>query len=193
MCTRQVHMIAEESGVSAFTVVLAAFEQAVAATFGLDRPPVIVMSQHRGETDAAVVGNFTTSLIVRGPGAPSLRDGIGAMARQLADGTRYADWEFDQRAADLGLGETDRFPVSTVLFNQRPMPRDLRARDLGAWSPRSLGRALRYQLQGELQMSGPEMVMTYYYRRGISGADVIGRVHRGLLRAIRAGREATHD
>ncbi|MGW1915401.1 AMP-binding protein [Streptomyces sp. NPDC002076] len=193
LCTRQVHMIAQELGVSAFTVVLAGFEQAVAAAFGLDRPSVIVMSQNRGETDAAVVGNFTTSLIVRGPGAPSLRNSVGAMARQLADGTQYGDWEFDQRVADLGLGDTDRFPLSTVLCNQRPMPRDLRARDLGAWSPRSLGRALRYQLQGELQMSGPEMVMTYYYRKGISGADVIGRVHRGLLRAIRTGWEATHD
>ncbi len=193
VCTRRIHTIAQESGVSAFTVVLAAFERAVADTFGLDRPSVIVVSQNRGESDAAVVGNFTTSLIVRGPGAPSLRENIDAMASQLADGTRYGDWEFDQRIADLGLGGTNRFPLSTVLFNQRPMPRDLRARDLGAWSPRALGRALRYQLQGELQMSGPEMVMTYYYRRGISGADEIGRVHRGLLRAIRAGQEASRD
>ncbi|MET7987504.1 AMP-binding protein [Streptomyces sp. NPDC005281] len=193
VCTRQVHALAQESGVSAFTVVLAAFERAVAATFGLDRPPVVVMSQNRGESDGGVVGNFTTSLIVRGPGAPLLRDNVAAMARRLADGTTYGDWEFDQRIADLGLAATDHFPLSTVLFNQRPMPRNLRARDLGAWSPRSLGRALRYQLQGELQMSGPEMVMTYYYRKGISGTDVIGGVHRALLRTIRTGREATHD
>ncbi|MGW2651125.1 AMP-binding protein [Streptomyces sp. NPDC001393] len=193
VCTRQVHLLAQELGVSAFTVVLAGFEQAVAATFGLDRPSVIVMSQNRGDTDAAVVGNFTTSLIVRGPGAASLRDNVHVMAGQLADGTEHGDWEFDQRVADLGLAVTNRFPLSTVLFNQRPMPRHLRARDLGSWSPRALGRALRYQLQGELQMSGSEMVMTYYYRKGISGADVIGRVHRGLLKAIRTGREATHD
>ncbi|RKT19013.1 acyl-CoA synthetase (AMP-forming)/AMP-acid ligase II [Streptomyces sp. 1114.5] len=191
VCTRRIHTIAQESGVSAFTVALAAFERAVADTFGLDRPAVIVVSQNRGDSDAAVVGNFTTSLIVRGPGAASLRENIGAMASQLADGTRYGDWEFDQRIADPGLAATSRFPLSTVLFNQRPMPRDLRARDLGAWSPRALGRALRYQLQGELQMSGPEMVMTYYYRKGISGADEIGRVHRALLRAIRSGEEAT--
>lgn len=193
VCTRRIHALAQESGVSAFTVVLAAFERAVAAVFGLDRPPVIVMSQNRGESDAGVVGNFTTSLVVRGPGAASLRDNAAAMARQLADGTAHGDWEFDQRIADLGLAATDRFPLSTVLFNQRPMPRNLRARDLGAWSPRSLGRSLRYQLQGELQMSGPEMVMTYYYRRGISGADVIGGVHRALLRTIRTEREAARD
>ncbi|WP_203855003.1 AMP-binding protein, partial [Streptomyces rubradiris] len=193
VCTRQVHAAAQEWGVSAFAVVLAGFERAVAAVFGLDRPPVIVMSQNRGESDAAVVGNFTTSLIVRGPGVPSLRDNVGTMARQLADGTRYGDWEFDQRVAELGLGGTDRFPLSTVLFNQRPMPRDLRARDLGDWRPRALGRALRYQLQGELQMSGPEMVMTYYYRRGIAGDGVIGRVHRGLVRVLCTGGEASRD
>ncbi|MEY2243768.1 AMP-binding protein [Streptomyces sp. BF23-18] len=192
VCTRQVHALAQEWGVSAFTVVLAAFEQAVAAAFALERPPVIVMSQNRGESDAGVVGNFTTSLIVRGPGAPSLRETAAATARQLADGTTHGDWEFDQRIADLRLPATRRFPLSTVLFNQRPMARNLRARDLGAWSPRSLGRALRYQLQGELQMSGPEMVMTYYYRKGIRGTDVIDSVHRALLSSIRAGREATH-
>ncbi|MER5402462.1 AMP-binding protein [Streptomyces sp. NPDC002599] len=193
VCTRRIHALAQEWGVSAFTVVLAAFEQAIATTFALERPPVIVMSQNRGESDAGVVGNFTTSLIVRGPGAPSLRETAAAMARQLADGTTYGDWEFDQRIADLRLPATRRFPLSTVLFNQRPMSRGLRPRDLGAWRARSLGRALRYQLQGELQMSGPEMVMTYYYREGIRDTDVIDSVHRALLSSIRTGgREATH-
>ncbi|MDX3228673.1 AMP-binding protein [Streptomyces sp. ME19-01-6] len=191
LCTRGVHRIAQDMGVSAFTVALAAFETAVADTFGLDQPPIIVASQYRGNADAAAVGMFTTTLIVRSPGAPSPRHNVAAFARQLAEGAEHSGWEFDQRVADLGLTDTDCFPLSTILFNQRPMPRDRRARALGSWQPRALGRALRYQLQGEVQMSGPEMVMTYYYRKGISGADVIPSVHRNLLRAIRAGQEAT--
>ncbi|MFE0171807.1 AMP-binding protein [Streptomyces sp. NPDC059002] len=193
LCTRAVHRIAEDLGVSAFTVVLAAFERAVAETFGVDRPPVIVVGQHRGDSPADVVGNFTTTLVVRTPGAGSLRHDIAAVARQLADGAAHSDWEFDQRVTDLGLTGADCFPLSTVLFNQRPMPRDLRARDLGDWQPRALGRGLRYQLQGELQMSGREMVVGYYYRKGISGDGVIERVHRVLLWTIRAGQEALHD
>lgn len=193
LCTRAVHRIAQDLGVSAFTVVLAAFERAVAETFGIDRPPVIVVGRHRGDSAADVVGNFTTTLIVRTPGSGSLRHGIAAVARQLADGAEHSDWEFDQRVTDLGLTGTDCFPLSTVLFNQRPMPRNLRARDLGDWQPRALGRGLRYQLQGELQMSGREMVVSYYYRKGISGDGLFERVHRVLLRTIRAGQEAIHD
>ncbi|MEV6427998.1 AMP-binding protein [Nocardia sp. NPDC051463] len=191
LAARAVHRIAEEFGVSAFTVVLAAFDRAVAEVFGFERLPIIVASQSRENFGAATVGMFTTTLIVRGPGTSSLRRNIAAIAEQLADGAQHSGWEFDQRIADLGLSEADSFPLSTVLFNQHPMPRHLRARDLGAWQPRSLGRALRYQLQGELQMSGPEMVMTYYYRRGIAGTDVIDRVHRNVLRMIRA-QEAIH-
>ncbi|MEV5975403.1 AMP-binding protein [Streptomyces sp. NPDC052114] len=189
--TREVHRLARDLGVSAFTVVLAAFERAVAETFGLDRLPVIVVSQDRGETGAGTVGMFTSTLTVRGPGDPSLSHNITALAGQLTDGTAHGDWEFDQRVDDLGLGGGDCFPLSTVLFNQRPLPRGLRARDLGSWRPRALGRALPYQLQGELQMSGAELVMAYYYRKGIARTDEIDRVHRALLRTVRAGREAT--
>ncbi|MFB7874092.1 AMP-binding protein [Nocardia sp. NPDC056064] len=193
VCTRIVHRVAAELGVSAFTVVLAAFDRAVATTFGFARLPIVVASQNRGTLDAGAVGNFTTTLIVRGPGEPALRDNISVIARQLADGAEHSDWEFDQRVTDLGLTETDCFPISTVLFNQHPMPRNLRARELGSWQPRALGRKLRYQLQGELQMSGPEMVMTYYYRTGIAGAGEISRVHRSLLREIRSGQADCDD
>ncbi|MEU6587039.1 AMP-binding protein [Nocardia sp. NPDC046763] len=191
MCTRAVHVLAEESGVSAFTVVLAAFERAVAETIGIGRLPIVVASQHRATAGPAAVGNFTSTLIVYGSGSTSLLHSISEIASQLAAGTEHGDWEFDQRVADLGLDAVDCFPISTVLFNQHPMARALRARELGSWQPRSLGRSLRYQLQGELQMSGPEMVMTYYYRRGIAGGDVIDRVHAALLRTVLVGREVS--
>ncbi|GHE37995.1 hypothetical protein GCM10018785_04490 [Streptomyces longispororuber] len=188
--TRTVHELARELGVSAFTVVLAAFERAVAGAFGFDRLPVVVVSQHRGDTGPGTVGMFTTTLTVRGPGAVPLRQHAAALGRQLAEGVEHSGWEFDQRVDDLGLAGADCFPLSTVLCNQRPWPRDLRARDLGARRPRALGRALPYQLQGELQMSGPELVMAYYYRKGVLDAAGAARVHRDLLRALRAGREA---
>lgn len=190
--TRGIHQIAQTLGVSAFTVVLGAFQAAVSEVFSIRGLPIIVANQHRAGVDASVAGMFTGTLIVRGNGSNSLPDVIAAMAGQLAEGTEHGDWEFDQRVADLNLPATEYFPLSTVLFNQRPLPRGTRVRELGPWRPRSLGRSLRYQLQGELQMSGPDMVMTYYYRRGIGGIEIIYRVHETLLRAITAGQEAIH-
>lgn len=190
--TREVHRIAQDLGVSAFTVVLGAFEAAVSEVFTIQRLPIIVASQHRAGVDSSVAGMFTGTLIVRGSNSASLPGAITALAGQLAEGIEHGDWEFDQRIADLKLPTTEYFPLSTVLFNQRPLPRGTRVRELGPWRPRSLGRSLRYQLQGELQMSGPDMVMTYYYRRGIGGIEIIHRVHDTLLRAISAGQEAIH-
>lgn len=194
VCSRAVHRIARELGVSSFTVVLAAFEMAVAETFGLDRLAIIVPSQIRGDVSGASVGMFMSQLVIRGEGSQSLAQNTSALVRQLVDGAAKSDWEFDQRVIQLGLEESDCYPLSTVLFNQRVTRRGLRVRDLGAWVPRSLGRSLRYQLQGELQMSGPEMVMTYYYRRGIAGAkaEMIMRVHRNLIQTIRKEQYA-HD
>ncbi|MFF5037381.1 AMP-binding protein [Nocardia salmonicida] len=190
--TRGIHRVAKALGVSAFTVVLAAFEAAVGTAFGIEQVPIIVASQHRAGLDSSVVGMFTGTLVVRGTGSAAFPEAVTALADQLAAGTDHGDWEFDQRIADLDLPATDDFPLSTVLFNQRPVPRGGRIRDLGSWRPRSLGRSLRYQLQGELQMSGPDMVMTYYYRRGIGGAEIIHNVHRILLRVIDAGQETIH-
>lgn len=190
--TRTIHRIAQTLGVSAFTVVLGAFETAVSEVFRIRRLPIIVASQHRAGLDSSVAGMFTSTLIVRGSGSSLVPDGIAAIAGQLAEGIEHGDWEFDQRIADLNLPTTEYFPLSTVLFNQRPLPRGTRVRELGPWRPRSLGRSLRYQLQGELQMSGPEMVMTYYYRRGIGGIEIIHRVHETLLQAITSGQEAIH-
>ena len=190
--TREVHRIAQDLGVSAFTVALGAFETAVSEIFNIQRLPIIVASQHRAGVDSSVAGMFTGTLIVRGSDSATLPGAITALAGQLAEGFEHGDWEFDQRIADLKLPTTDYFPLSTVLFNQRPLPRGTRVRELGPWRPRSLGRSLRYQLQGELQMSGPDMVMTYYYRRGIGGIEIIHRVHNALLRAIGAGQEAIH-
>ncbi|MEU4417925.1 AMP-binding protein [Nocardia salmonicida] len=190
--SRGIHQIAQALGVSAFAVVLAAFEAAVSTVFDIRRLPIIVANQQRAGVDASVVGMFTGTLVVRAPGPVSLPDAVRALSDQLAAGTEHGDWEFDQRIADLNLPATDCFPLSTVLFNQRPVPRETQVRELGSWRPRSLGRSLRYQLQGELQMAGPDMVMTYYYRRGIGGAEIIHRVHRTLLWAIGAGQETIH-
>jgi hypothetical protein len=95
----------------------------------------------------------------------------------------------------LGLDDAESFPLSTVLFNQHPRPRGLRPRDLGQWRPRSLGRSLRYQLQGELQLSATEMALTYYYRRGIAmdGTELIDRLHAQVLTAVCDAEEGRHD
>ncbi|MFD5770257.1 AMP-binding protein [Streptomyces sp. NPDC127049] len=193
--TRAAHRIAEAHGVSVFAVVLAAFEQAVSTTFGLGPLTLVVPVQVREGVRSGTAGMFTSQLVVRGRGTGDLAERAGGFARQLEAGAGHSAWEFDQRAEELGLADAECFPLSTVLFNQHPGPRGLRARDLGAWRPRSLGRSLRYQLQGELQMSAGEMALTYYYRRGIAAArpDVIDRVHADVLAALREAGGDTHE
>ncbi|WP_308190653.1 AMP-binding protein [Streptomyces sp. HPF1205] len=189
--TRTAHRLAAAAGVSVFTVLLAAYDRAVAAVFGVDPLTIVVPVQVRGETNAATAGMFMSQLAVRGGEHTRLVERAREFARQLEAGVAHSGWEFDQRAEDLGLARSGDFPLSTVLFNQHPRPRGRRAHDLGQWSPRPLGRSLRYQLQGEVQVSGAEMALTYYYRRGIrvAGTDVVERVHDRVLRALREAEE----
>lgn len=191
--TRSAHRLAREGGVSVFSVVLAAFETAVADTFGLTAPALVLPVQVREGAPAGSAGMFMSQLVVRDPGPGALLERARVFARQVAEGSARSGWEFDQRIAELDLADTDRFPLSTLLFNQHPRRRGLRVRDLGSWRPRSLGRELRYQLQGELQVSATEMVLTYYYRRGITEAraDVVDRVHTCVLTELREAEEAS--
>ncbi|GGV01099.1 hypothetical protein GCM10010495_10150 [Kitasatospora herbaricolor] len=191
---RTAHRLAAASGVSVFSVVLAAFDRAVTRTFGPHPLTIVVPVQIREGTRASAAGMFMSQLIVRGAGSNSLSDNAREFSQQLEDGTERSGWEFDQRVEALGLTGSDCFPLSTVLFNQHPKRRGLRVRDLGAWQPRPLGRTLRYQLQGELQVSGSEMALTYYYRRGIgvAGPDVIDRLHTHVLAELSAAGRALH-
>jgi acyl-coenzyme A synthetase/AMP-(fatty) acid ligase len=192
--SRSAHRLAAATGVSVFSIVLAAFDLAVSATFDLSPLTIVLPVQVREGVPTATAGMFMSQLIVRGKGSASLRDNAREFAGQVELGAAASSWEFDQRIDELGLGDTQSFPLSTVLFNQHPKPRGLRVRDLGAWEPRSLGRSLRYQLQGELQLSAAEMALTYYYRRGIARTevDVIDQVHAGVLAAL-ASAERTLD
>ncbi|WP_225098609.1 AMP-binding protein [Streptomyces sp. CoH27] len=183
---RAAHRLAARTGVSVFAVVLAAFDRAVTRTFGLGPLTLVVPVQAREGVPDTAAGLFMSQLVLRGGPPAPLPDRARDYAGQLAAGTAHSGWEFDQRAADHGLDGADRFPFSTVLFNQHPRPRGLRARDLGSWQPRPLGRSLRFQLQGELQMSAAEMALTYYYRRGITMHDteVIDRLHAFVVEAL---------
>lgn len=187
--TRTAQRLAAANGVSVFSVMLAAFEQAVSRTFGLGPLTIVVPVQVRQGAPPSTAGMFTSQLVVRGRAAASLPASAREFAHQLETGTAKSSWEFDQRTAELGAADTDHFPLSTVLFNQHPRQRGLRVHDLGQWRPRALGRTLRYQLQGELQMSASDMVVTYYYRRGIAmgGTDVIDRLHANVLTALGEG------
>jgi acyl-coenzyme A synthetase/AMP-(fatty) acid ligase/acyl carrier protein len=192
--SRAAHRLAEANGVSVFAVMLAAFEAAVARIFGLRAPTVVVPVQVRHGARTATTGMFTSQLLVRAPSTGGLPQQAAEFARQLTAGTDAGAWEFDQRADRAGLAGTDCFPFSTVLFNQHPARRGLRVRDLGDRRPRSLGRELRYQLQGELQMSAAEMALTYYYRQEIAmdRPDVIDRLHADVL-AVLSTAEGTTD
>ncbi|MFE2054883.1 AMP-binding protein [Streptomyces sp. NPDC059446] len=191
--SRAAHRIAARSGVSVFAVVLAAYEAAVARTFGLGPLTVVVPVQVRHGVRSGAAGMFTSQLVVRAQGPDELDERAREFARQLDAGAAAGAWEFDQRAADAGLADAECFPFSTVLFNQHPRERGLRVRDLGDWRPRPLGRELRYQLQGELQMSAAEMVLTYYYRQEIAvdRPDVIDRVHADVVAALCAAERTT--
>lgn len=184
--SRAAHQVAGRLGTSVFPVVLTAFAEAVTQTFGTVPVPVVVPVQVREGTPTGVVGMFTSQVVVRPAASGSFEHRIGGLVGQLDHGVAASGWEFDQRVDELGLSGSDAFPVSTVLFNQHPLPRGRRPRDLGRWEPRDLGRGLRYQLQGELQMSGAEMALSYYYRQGISmqGTGPIDVVHERLVRAI---------
>ncbi|MGA5702123.1 AMP-binding protein [Peterkaempfera bronchialis] len=184
--SREARRLAAAAGVSVFSVVLAAFDLAVSRTFGLRPLTIVVPVQIREGVRNATAGMFMSQLIVRGGGSASLPDNAREFARQLDQGAARSSWEFDQRVGELGLAGSDCFPLTTVLFNQHPKERGLRVRDLGSWQPRALGRTLRYQVQGELHMSGSEMALTYYYRRGIAGdgTGVIDRIHAHVLAAL---------
>lgn len=184
--SRAAHRLAASSGVSLFSVVLAAFELAVAEEFGTGPLTIVVPVQVRAGVSTATAGMFMSQLVVRGTGAKSLPDNAREFAGQLESGAANSAWEFDQRVDELGLSGATAFPLSTVLFNQHPKPRGLRVRDLGSREPRELGRSLRYQLQGELQMSAAEIALTYYYRRGIApdGTGVIDRIHARILETV---------
>lgn len=184
--TRAAHRIAAASGVSVFAVTLAAYGRAVAEEFSLKELNIVIPVQVREGVRAGTAGMYMSQLVVRGGGDAELIGSAREYARQLEDGARHSDFEFDERVEALGLAESNVFPLSTVLFNQHPRRRGLRPDELGAWKPRALGRDLRYQLQGEVQMSGAEMVLTYYYRRGIAAyaAALVDRVHGRLLAAL---------
>lgn len=192
---RAAHRIAGSAGVSVFAVALAAYHRAVAEVFSLDRFSIVIPVQVREGVRAATAGMFMSQLVVRGGAGAKLTDGAREFARQLDEGGRHSDFEFDERAEALGLAGSAGFPISTVLFNQHPKQRGLRPGALGAWKPRALGRDLRYQLQGELQVSGAEMVLAYYYRRGIDtdAAALVGRVHGRLLAALAEAGGACDD
>ena len=195
VASRAAHRIAASEGLSVFVVVLAAFEQTVSAFYALDPLSLVVPVQLREGAGQSIAGMFTSQLVVRGVRSDSgplpLADRAREFSRQLERGSVAGSWEFDQRVEELGLTDSDSFPISTVLFNQHPKRRGMRVRDLGSWEPRPLGRTLRYQLQGELQVSGTEMALTYYYRLGIvmDGIDVIDRIHEQVCVALAAAAE----
>ncbi len=213
--SRAAHRIAASAGVSVFAVVLAAYYRAVADEFSLGQFSIVIPAQVREGVRAATAGMYMSQFVVRGGTAQTaLADSAREFARQLDEGSRHSDFEFDERTEALGFGRawktgaeqvaapdaagSDSFPLSTVLFNQHPHRRGLRPDALGAWKPRTLGRDLRYQLQGELQISGTEMVLTYYYRRGIAvdAAAQVERVHARLLAALaeaEGGRDDAHS
>lgn len=184
--TRAAHRIAAACGVSVFAVALAAYGRAVAEEFSLKQLNIVIPVQVREGARAGTAGMYMSQLVVRGVGGTALIDSAREYARQLEDGARHSDFEFDERVEALGLAGSDGFPLSTILFNQHPRRRGLRPDELGSWKPRALGRDLRYQLQGEVQTSGAEMVLTYYYRRGIApyAAALVDRVHGRLLAAL---------
>jgi mycobactin peptide synthetase MbtE len=193
--SRAAHRIAAAGGVSVFAVALAAYSRAVAEEFSLEQFNIVIPVQVREGVRSGTAGMYMSQLVVHGAGgAAALVDSARELARQLDDGARHSDFEFDERAEALGLADSGSFPLSTILFNQHPRRRGLRPDALGAWRPRALGRDLRYQLQGELQMSGAEMVLTYYYRRGIApnAAALVDRVHGRLLAAL-AEADGGHD
>lgn len=193
--SRSAHRAAAAAGVSVFSVVLAAYEQAVAEVFSLGPFAIVVPVQVRGGDYGATAGMFMSQLLLRGDGRGALADRARAFARQLDEGLHHSDFEFDERVEALGGARADIFPLSTILFNQHPKRRGLRPGALGAWRPRALGRNLRYQLQGELQMSGPEMALTYYYRRGIDkdAAGLVHHVHDRVLAALAEAEESRDD
>lgn len=186
LVTAAVARVAQAAGASAFDVLLAAYAQAVAHVTGVPRPPVVVPARVRDDVPARAVGMFTGQLVVRAPGALDLPDLVRALAAQVAAGAAPDAPAFEDLPAALHLPDDGRFPVSTVLFNQHPHARGLLPRDLGAWQPRDLGRTLRYQLQGEVQVSGPEAVVSYYHRHGIEAArpGVVDAVHDALVATV---------
>lgn len=186
LVTAAVARVAQAAGASAFDVLLAAYAQAVAHVTGVPRPPVVVPARVRDDVPARAVGMFTGQLVVRAPGALDLPDLVRALAEQVAAGAAPDAPAFEDLPAALHLPDDGRFPVSTVLFNQHPHARGLLPRDLGAWQPRDLGRTLRYQLQGEVQVSGPEAVVSYYHRHGIEAArpGVVDAVHDALVATV---------
>lgn len=151
-----------------FTILLAGFIQAIGTRSGNAAPAIIVPMQARGlPCFAETMGLFFSMGIVRLALDTIGRDGRFAarLQGQLNDAAAYSEYEFHQRMGDLPAADDPYFfPLSTALFNQNKLPPGMPYAAATPMGSHPLGRSLRFQIQGEVQLKGDDFLITYLHR-----------------------------
>jgi len=178
-------------GCTPFVMLLGAFLRCAARYADRSDLSAIIPIQVRPTAAfARTVGLFFSQLVVRIDAArivPSSNAWTRELAMQLREGHRHAAYEFDRRLEDLGLPSRQYdYPLTTLMFNLNQVSP---AHTFAAATPfghHRLGRALRFQLQGEVQQQGDEYLISYLYRAGVFGTDGIERFAAEVIDAAAA-------
>lgn len=174
----QISRFAAACGVTPFVVLLGGYLKAVANRAGREEVLVIIPMQAKSdERFEHTVGLFFTQAVLRldtsemTQGRPHW---TAAVAKQLADAQRHSCYEFHRRLRDMGVSNDGRhFPLTTVLFNQNRLATGMGFEATTPFGLHRLGRSLRFQLQGEVQVRDDEFLLSYLFRNGTFPDDRI--------------------
>lgn len=163
-----------------FVILLGAYVRTIGLLTNNPSPPVIVPMQAKpGARFANTLGLFFTMGIVRVKTKSICSDGVftHTVRDQIANSLKHADFEFHERMDALGLNHRDRyFPISTALFNQNRLDSGMSYDAATPVGLHALGRSLRYQIQGEVQVKDRDFRISYLFKRSVffgeGGIDV---------------------
>lgn len=163
--------LAKRHGCTPFAVLLGAYMTALSRMIGRDDILINIPNQHRPHAAFRdSVGLFVSQSLVRFDIGRLLanRHWPKAIMSQVLDGQRHtAAHEFHLRLADADLsGASSYYPFTTALFNQNHLGPDSASLAELVHGEQDLGRDLRFQIQGEIQVAGNRFAMRYLYRRG---------------------------
>lgn len=158
-------------GCTPFIILLGAYLQALARTAGRSDVAVIIPVQTRPHPSfLRTIGVFFSQMVVRVhvDELASARDWQRRLTTQVREGQRHTEYEFHDRLADLGLeARTHDYPLTTALFNQNRLAATLSYSGATPFGLHDLGRDLRFQVQGEMQTSGHDFLISYLHRSGV--------------------------
>lgn len=159
---------AKEWQCTSFVVLLAGFLRAIAKRSGNNEPAIIVPMQAKGPPHfSETIGLFFTMAMVRMDVKAVCSDGgfTSVLQQQLIASAKHCEYEFHKRMQSFGaLGDPYFFPLTTALFNQNRLPSGMSYNAATPMGTHALGRSLRFQIQGEVQVKDDDFLISYLHR-----------------------------